>query len=92
MWPFICLVAASPSGMQVENMLNLRGWHGRSLLASAAFRGDKATFEAVLSAAKARLQPEQVRLTVSLRRQHARVRASQTAGDGLAYVSIAESI
>ena len=45
-------------------MLNLRECHGQSLLAFAAFRGDKATFEAVLTVVQARLQPEQVLTTI----------------------------
>lgn len=69
------MAASSPSGLQVEEMLKLNGWNGRSLLASAAFRGDKATFEAVLTAVQTRLPPEEVRRTLS---------ASRTAGGVLA--------
>ena len=48
------------SGVQVETMLSLRGSGGKSMVAKAAFSGDKATFEAVLTAIGERLQPKQV--------------------------------
>ena len=48
-------------GVQVETMLSTTGFNGRSLVAQAAFTGDKATFEAVSTALVARLRPEQVK-------------------------------
>jgi len=36
-------------GEQVDMMLAYKGFHGRSLLALATVRGDKDTFEAVLT-------------------------------------------
>ena len=43
-------------------MLGQRGFRGRSLLATAAFQGDKATFEAVWTTLRESLPAEQVRL------------------------------
>ena len=48
---------------KVEEMLTRPGFNGRSLLAEAAFRGDRATFEAVLGALQTRLHKQQVILT-----------------------------
>ena len=48
-------------GVQVETMLSTTGFEGRSLVAQAAFSGDKATFEAVTTALVTRLPPEGVR-------------------------------
>ena len=48
-------------GVQVETMLSITGFEGRSLVAQAAFSGDKATFEAVSTALVKKLRPEQVR-------------------------------
>ena len=48
-------------GVQVETMLSITGYNGLSLVAVAAFTGDKATFEAVSTALVAKLRPEQVR-------------------------------
>ena len=45
---------------KVEEMLARPGFNGRSLLAEAAFRGDRATFEAVLGALRTRLNEQQV--------------------------------
>ena len=42
-------------------MLLITGFKGRTLVAQAAFSGDKAIFEAVTAALLARLRPEQVR-------------------------------
>ena len=42
-------------------MLSVMGFEGRSLVAQAAFVGDKATFEAVTTALVTRLPPEGVR-------------------------------
>ena len=50
-----------PLGVQVETMLSITGFEGRSLVAQAAFSGDKATFEAVTTALVTRLPPEEVR-------------------------------
>ena len=41
-------------------ILTRRGFNGRSLLAEAAFRGDMATFEAVLGALRTRLHEQEV--------------------------------
>ena len=49
------------NALQVEVMLLLMGFEGRSLVAEAALGGDKATFEAVLAILRERLQPNQVR-------------------------------
>lgn len=49
------------SGVQVETMLLLGGFMGRSLAAEAAYSGDKATFEVVLTVLREKFQPEQVR-------------------------------
>ena len=48
-------------GVQVETMLSITGFEGLSLVAQAAFVGDKATFEAVTTALVTRLRPEGVR-------------------------------
>ena len=48
-------------GVQVETMLSITGFEGRSLVAQAAFTGDKATFEAVSTALVTRLGSDQVR-------------------------------
>ena len=48
-------------GVQVETMLSITGFKGWSLVAHAAFLGDKATFEAVTTALVTRLPPEGVR-------------------------------
>ena len=50
-----------PLGVQVETMLSITGFEGGSLVAQAAFSGDKAKFEAVTTALITRLPPEQVR-------------------------------
>ena len=42
-------------------ILTDRGLSGRSLLAQAAFGGDTATFEIVLTALREKLQPDQVK-------------------------------
>ena len=47
--------------VQVEAMLLLMGFGGRSLVAEAALARDKTTFEAVLTILRERLQPNQVR-------------------------------
>lgn len=49
------------SGNQVETMLLLVGFEGRSLAAHAAYGGDKATFEALLTVLRQRFQSQQVR-------------------------------
>jgi len=54
MWHISC-------DFQVETMLLLTGFKGLSLVAEAAFGGDKATFEAVSTAIQERIQQEQVR-------------------------------
>jgi len=71
----------------MENILNLRGCHGRSLLAFAAFRGDKATFEAVLTSVQKRLPSEQVQATISFNTRHVIAVSSRTAGGVLVYYS-----
>lgn len=43
-------------------MLRLKGWNGLSLVASAAYNGDKTTFETVLTTVRGRLGIAQVRL------------------------------
>ena len=48
-------------GVQVETMLSITGFEGRSLVAQASLSGDKATFEAVTTALVTRLRSEQVR-------------------------------
>ena len=48
-------------GVQVETMLSITSFEGRSLVAQAAFSGDKATFDAVTTALATRLPPEEVR-------------------------------
>ena len=48
-------------GVQVATMLSITGFNGRSLVAQAAFSGDKATFEAVTTALVTRLRSDQVR-------------------------------
>ena len=48
------------SDVQVETMLLLMGSRGQSLMAQAAYSGDKATFDAVSTAIGERLEPEQV--------------------------------
>ena len=48
-------------GVQVETMLSTTDFEGRSLVAQAAFSGDKATFEAVSTALVEKLPPEEVR-------------------------------
>ena len=50
-----------PLGVQVETMLSITGFKGGSLVAQAAFSGDKATFEAVTTELVTRLPPEGVR-------------------------------
>ena len=50
---------------KVEEMLARPGFNGRSLLAEAAFRGDRATFEAVLGALRTRLNEQQVNFSVT---------------------------
>ena len=47
-------------GTQLEILLTQRGFQGRSLLATAALQGNKASFEAVLGAVRTRLTPDQV--------------------------------
>ena len=47
-------------GTQLETLLTQRGLNGRSLLATAARYGNKASFEAVLEAIRTRLTPDQV--------------------------------
>lgn len=42
-------------------MLRLKGWNGFSLVACAAYNGDKATFETVLTTVRGRLKITQVR-------------------------------
>ena len=46
---------------QMETLLLQRGFRGRSLLSTAAQKGDNASFEAVLDALRTRLTPDQVR-------------------------------
>jgi len=48
------------SGVQVETMLSLKGSRGRSLVAKAAYSGNKAMFEAVSTTIGERLTPEMV--------------------------------
>ncbi|CAN0435357.1 unnamed protein product [Ascophyllum nodosum] len=45
---------------ELETLLTQRGFFGRSLLATAALQGNKASFEAVLEAVRTRLTPNQV--------------------------------
>ena len=47
-------------GTQLETLLTQRGFQGKSLLATAAEFGNKASFEAVLEAVRTRLTPDQV--------------------------------
>lgn len=46
--------------VQVEVMILLTRFEGRSLVAEAALSGNKATFEAVLTTLRERLHPDQV--------------------------------
>ena len=47
-------------GTQLKTLLTQRDFKGRSLLATAAANGEKASFEAVLEAVRTRLTSDQV--------------------------------
>lgn len=54
-----CFVIRGP-GMQIKRMLTQKVSQGRSLLAEAAFGGNRATFETVLKIIRTRLSSEEV--------------------------------